>query len=132
MKEWIWRWGPALIVMALIFTASGTPGQDLPDLGAMDLLSKKGGHMIGYALLGIAYLRGLSYRKKISPGVCFLAVILACLYASTDEFHQRFTPNRTPCIQDVIIDTIGATIGVSLWPLIRPRLHFHRRDVNAE
>ena len=122
MKELIWRWGPALIVMALIFTASGTPGQELPDFGAMDLMAKKGGHMFGYALLGIAYLRGVSYRKSISPGHCILAAILACLYASTDEFHQRFTPNRTPCVQDVLIDAVGAAIGVSIWPLIRSRL----------
>ncbi len=118
MKSAIWRWGPAVIMMALIFTASGTPGQELPDFGTMDLLAKKGGHIIGYALLGIAYLHGLSYRKNLSPGRCILAVILACLYASTDEFHQRFTPNRSPAVSDVTIDTLGAAAGVSLWPVI--------------
>ncbi len=122
MKNWFWRWGPALIVMVLIFTASGTPGQELPDFGVMDLLAKKGGHILGYALLGIAYLRGLSYRRNTSPGRCILAVILACLYALTDEFHQRFTPNRTPSVQDVVIDTIGAALAVPLWTLVRERL----------
>ncbi len=122
MRTWIWRWGPALIIMAIIFTASGTPGQELPDFGSVDLLAKKGGHMFGYALLGIAYLRGLSHRRKPTLGNCILAVVLACLYASTDEFHQRFTPDRTPSFQDVGIDTIGATVGVSIWPFLQARL----------
>jgi len=122
MKSWIWRWGPALVVMALIFTASGTPGQELPDFGAVDLLAKKGGHFFGYALLGIAYLRGLSYRRNASPGRCILAVILACLYASTDEFHQSFTPSRTPSVHDLVIDTLGAAVAVPLWHAIRARL----------
>ncbi len=127
MKSWLWRWGFALIMMALIFTASGTPGQDLPDFGAVDTLAKKCGHAIGYALLGIAYLRGVSYRMDASPARRIFALALACLYAATDEFHQRFTPNRSPAVLDVLIDTIGASLGISLWPMLRSRL-FGRRE----
>ncbi len=119
MKSLLWRWGPALVMMTLIFTASGTPGRSLPDFGIMDVVAKKGGHALGYAFLGIAYLRGLTYRKSVSFRHIVLAVVLACLYAATDEFHQRFTPDRTPAVQDVVIDTIGAAIGVPLWPGIR-------------
>jgi VanZ family protein len=108
--------------MTLIFTASGTPGQDLPQFGWMDLFAKKGGHLFGYALLGIGYLRGLVYRRIPTRRDLIVAVALACLYAATDEFHQRFTPDRSPAIQDVVIDTIGAAIGVSIWPGIRARL----------
>jgi len=111
--------------MTLIFTASGTPGQDLPHFGFVDLLVKKGGHALGYALLGIAYLRGLAYRRISSRRDLVIAVVLACLYAATDEFHQRFTPDRSPSIQDAGIDTIGAAIGVPLWPGIRARLAKH-------
>jgi VanZ family protein len=122
MKEWVWRWGPALILMALIFTASGTPGRQLPQFGDLDVAAKKGGHGLGYALLGIAYLRGLAYRKAPSGRELVIAVALACLYAATDEFHQRFIPDRSPAFQDVLIDTIGAATGVALWPGIRLRL----------
>src|SRR5262245_24859456 len=31
--DFLRRWGPALLVMALIFTASSIPGDDLPELG---------------------------------------------------------------------------------------------------
>lgn len=125
MKNWMWRWGPALVMMILIFTASGTPGQELPHFGGMDLAAKKGGHALGYALLGISYLRGLAHRKNATRWHLVLAVVMACLYAATDEFHQRFTPDRTPSVQDVMIDTIGASIGVALWPWIRALLSKH-------
>jgi hypothetical protein len=126
IKDWIWRWGPACIMMTLIFTASGTSGQDLPHFGFLDLIVKKGGHAFGYALLGISYLRGLTKGRNVSPGQLLLAVMLASLYAATDEFHQSFTPGRSPSVEDVIIDTIGATAGVGLWPFIRTRLPIRR------
>ena len=106
----------------MIFTASGTPGQDLPQFGWMDLFAKKGGHLLGYALLGIGYLRGLVYRRIPTRRDLVVAVLLACLYSATDEYHQRFTPDRSPSVQDIAIDTVGATIGVLLWPKIRARL----------
>ena len=59
-KGWLWRWWPALGVMALIFAASSLSKNELPNLGTWDLPAKKGGHAVGYALLGGAYLRGLS------------------------------------------------------------------------
>jgi len=117
--DWIRRWGPACIMMALIFTASGTPGSDLPQFGFLDVLVKKGGHALGYALLGISYLRGLAYGRNASPRQLLLAATLATLYAATDEYHQRFTPGRTPSVEDVLTDSIGAIAGVGLWPFVR-------------
>ena len=66
MKGFLSRWGPALVLMAVIFAASATPGEDLPNAGAWDTLFKKGGHLLGYALLGAAYLRGLAWSRRPS------------------------------------------------------------------
>lgn len=117
MKIWIWRWGPAILIMSLIFFASATPGSDLPSFGLWDLAAKKGGHMVGYALLGITYFRGIRGEKPAAKAHLFLAWVLAVIYASTDEWHQSFTPGRTPSVRDVGIDTIGAGIGItaSYW-----------------
>ena len=111
------QWGPALAMMALIFFASGTPGSDIPTFGVWDLLVKKGGHILGYALLAAAYLRGLAFTARASRGTVILVIIMATFYAATDEFHQSFTPGRSPSLSDVGIDTIGATVGatVSAW-----------------
>ena len=119
MNQWIRRWWPAILMMVLIFVASATPGKELPGFGYWDVVVKKGGHMTGYALLALAFLHGLTGGKSISRRHAFQAVILAALYAVTDEFHQRFTPGRGPSIADVGIDTLGATIGLLVWGLFR-------------
>ncbi len=69
--------------------------------------------MFGYALLAAAYLRGLAYASKKGRGAVILAVLMAVLYAATDEFHQSFTPGRNPSPVDVGIDAIGAAVGAT-------------------
>jgi VanZ family protein len=119
MKSWIFRWGPAVIVMLLIFAASATPSRDLPSFGLWDMLLKKGGHMFGYALLAAAYFHALNNGKNITRKQFMMAILLAVLYAATDEFHQKFTPGRFPSLMDVLIDTTGATIGLTGWRIVR-------------
>ena len=113
------RFGPALAIMVVIFLASATPGDDLPDFGLLDLLMKKGGHALGYALLGIAYLWCLAPSQgPARAGLAALAVGLAALYGASDELHQAFVPGRRPSGLDVLIDTTGALVGVAsrqLW-----------------
>mgnify|MGYP007068801999 CR=1 FL=1 len=50
------RWGPALVLMLAIFLFSNTPSTEIPNLGGWDRLVKKGGHMLGYALLALTLL----------------------------------------------------------------------------
>ncbi len=119
MTRLLWRWGPALLMMTLIFLASGTPGGDLPKFGSWDLIGKKGAHLLGYALLAAAYLHGLTCSKKVDRGAVLWAILMASLYAVTDEFHQSFTPERTSSPIDVGIDTVGAALGAPLWTWIR-------------
>jgi len=120
-KGWLWRWGPALVMMALIFVASGTQGSELPKFGIWDFALKKGGHLIGYGLLGVAYLHGLTRGIFRDRRALLLAILLAALYAITDEFHQSFTPGRTPSPVDVGIDTAGAGMGAALGAWLRSR-----------
>ena len=127
MREWIGRCGPAIIVMGLIFAASSTPGSDLPKFGAWDIFAKKGGHMLGYALLSASYFHVLNNGKKIKGVHFFSALILAILYSITDEYHQIFTPGRTASPIDVCIDATGGFVGLGLWCLIKTRFWDRRR-----
>jgi VanZ family protein len=71
---------------------------------------KKGGHMVGYALLALSFWYAMEWRSDRR----WLAWLLAILYAATDEFHQSFVFGRHPSVWDVVIfDNFGALI--SLW-----------------
>lgn len=113
-SDFVKRWGPALVVMAVIFTASSFPSRSLPSFGPWDWLAKKGGHMLGYALLAAAYARGLAGNTRPTRRQLLAAVVLAGLYAVTDEYHQSFVPGRGAAAADVLIDTVGAGLGVAV------------------
>jgi VanZ family protein len=121
MKAWIWRWGPAILLMTLIFAASATPSSHLPKFGSFDIFAKKAGHMVGYALLAVSYFHILNNGRKTTQLQFIAAACLAMLYSTTDEIHQLFTPGRTSSIIDVGIDAIGSSIGLALWRWIRMR-----------
>ena len=110
MRIRIMKWLPALLMMLVIFLISARPSSSLPNFDWADSIVKKGGHMIGYALLALLYWRAFDLKK----GKLWIAWLLAVLYAVTDEFHQSFTPGRHPSPWDVLLfDNFGALI--SLW-----------------
>ena len=110
------RWIPALIVMTIIFISSSTASTNLPNYGSWDMFVKKGGHMFGYGLLSLAFWYGLNFERK----KCWLAWLMALLYAMSDEIHQSFTPGRHPSPVDVLLfDGGGAAISIfaAAWVL---------------
>jgi VanZ family protein len=119
VNAWLRRWWLSLLLMAIIFAVSSTPGNDLPQFGMFDLPLKKGGHILGYALLAASYLHNLANSRSINIRMLVTSIILAGFYGLTDEFHQSFTPGRTPSITDVSIDTIGAALGAGTWALVK-------------
>jgi VanZ family protein len=122
MKSWIYRWGPAIAIMAIIFIASATPGSDIPGFGSWDEFFKKGGHMLGYALLASAVCHALNSSKSSIKLRFILVLCLVALYAASDEFHQRFTPGRTASFRDVGIDVAGGLIGVTVMRFAQRRI----------
>ena len=107
------RWLPALLLMIVIFTFSSMPASNLPFFGELDFLLKKGGHAIGYAMLGLAYFFALPPR--LSTGYRWaLALLMAILFALSDEFHQSFVEGRTSTLRDVGIDTVGAAVALTV------------------
>ncbi|WP_057737322.1 VanZ family protein [Liquorilactobacillus uvarum] len=73
---------------------------------------RKGAHFTIYLGLGGFLAAGLKARLQnafLTLTICSLAAIG---YAALDEFHQMITGDRTPLFQDVILDGIGAMLGV--------------------
>lgn len=106
-------WLPALVMMTVIFAISATPSTKMPDFDWADLIVKKGGHMVGYGLLALAFLWWLLETGKIETRIYLVAWGLAILYATTDEFHQYFVAGRHASWVDVVIDATGAAL--LLW-----------------
>jgi len=103
-------------MMLLIFFISAKPSSQLPNFDWADKVIKKGGHVIGYAILALLYWRAFDFMRNKR----WAAWLLVLLYAATDEFHQSFVPGRHSTIWDVVIfDNFGALI--SLWLLSRYR-----------
>jgi VanZ family protein len=115
IKKQLLRWLPALLVMGAIFGFSSVPGNEMPNFGPSDLFVKKGGHMLGYGILALAYWFGLRFNKRL----WWLALLLALGYAASDEFHQSFVAGRHPSWVDVLgFDGGGAVIALgvaNLW-----------------
>jgi len=117
MERFLKRWLPAILIMVAIFYFSSIPSKEMPNFGNWDAVVKKSGHILEYALLGLALLRGIHSRDWWGFSLALAGVIL---YAMSDEFHQSFIPGRTSTMVDVGIDTLGAFIGLaaarfSLW-----------------
>jgi VanZ family protein len=103
--QFVLRWLPAIAIAALIFWLSS-----IPDLHVtrnwIDFVLRKGAHMTVYAALAIALLRATRDVR--------IAFVLTVAYAITDEYHQTFVRGRHGTIHDVLIDAVGAAIGLYL------------------
>ena len=117
-------WGPVVLWMGLLFYLSSRP--TLPGFTdpIWDLLLKKSGHAVAYAVLSCLSLRALWQGREMTSLQYVGAWGIAVLYAITDEIHQGFVPGRHPALMDWIIDAIGAVLGLLLaarWvPEFRP------------
>ena len=80
---------------------------------------RKGGHFIGYGLLGLCFAHGWMQflRRRVvttwtglrmRAGVCSIAS--AFFVACCDESHQMFLATRGASVWDVLLDTSGALV----------------------
>lgn len=79
---------------------------------------RKSAHFSIYMVVGILMMTFMSTFSLNLIRKIFISVIVGIIYASSDEIHQSFIPDRTPAITDVIIDTAGVMIGIFIVILI--------------
>ncbi len=110
------RYAAPLAWMGFIFWLSSQPSLPSAPDPLFDLVLKKVGHAVLYAILALLWSWALE-REALPPARrARLAVIAAILYAVLDELHQAFTPGRHPTITDVGIDSVGAIVAMKLVP----------------
>ena len=94
--------------MAIIFLLSAQPSLD-SGLGVVDLVGRKVIHFAIYGLLCFLWWR--VFATVARPGSAALAALLvASVYAVTDEVHQSFVEGRSGTALDWAIDTAGAAL----------------------
>ena len=61
----------------------------------------------------------IKVKEKIS-----ISLLVGILYAISDEIHQKFVPGRSCQITDVMIDSLGVTLGIFLLLML---LEIHKK-----
>ena len=124
---WAWRWLPVIGWMALSFVLSAQPGLRVSDDAAVDRPARTLAHLGTYAVLAILLVRALLVGARPTRVVAAAAWVGAVLYGVTDEVHQAFVPDRTGRPSDVVIDAVGAAIGVAIALVLLPAIDRRRR-----
>lgn len=139
LKSWL----PVLIWMAFMFTASTDllsaehtsrflvpflrwlkPDISWATIVQVHFLIRKGAHLTEYAILAVLLWRALRFhrvgvRHSLWPQAA-IALVVAIVFAATDEYHQAFVPSRGSSPVDVMIDSCGAALGLALrWGIGR-------------
>lgn len=86
--------------------------------GLLTFLVRKAAHITAYFILGILFYALLREYRISTKRTILLSILFAMLYAGTDELHQVFVSGRSGEFRDILIDTIGATIGIVIYSLI--------------
>lgn len=101
---------PSFLWMAVIFYFSSRSTIGIGTNQTDRFLILKSFHLIEYSFL--AFLLSFAILKKK------WAIIIAYLYAISDELHQSFVPGRTSRFRDTLIDLVGIFIGIFIFQKI--------------
>lgn len=113
------RWGLVVAWASLIFYLSSQPDLHITPNTSWDFVLRKLAHMFVFGVLALLILNATRTKRVVGP------FILTVVYAISDEIHQNFVPTRQGAVSDVLIDAIGATIGLALWMLYQNRKNKH-------
>jgi VanZ family protein len=104
----VFYWLPTLFWMVVVFGFSAQPSLHASSVGWQDFIIKKSAHVTEYFVLTCLLYYSFSHTTKLPrTRIIILALLLAFVYACTDEFHQLFVAGREGRVRDVLIDSLG-------------------------
>jgi len=145
LRRFTTHWLPLLLWMSVIFGASTELGSPVHTsrfvrpfllwlnphmsentIDQVHYCIRKTAHAVEYAMLGFLIWRivhsSLVLASHSAAWHFRFALLLAALYAATDEAHQIFVPGREAAVHDVLLDTCGAGLGLAVtWCAVRWR-----------
>ncbi|MBO0696575.1 MAG: VanZ family protein [Verrucomicrobia bacterium] len=84
-------------------------------VASIHVIIRKGAHLSEYAVLALLLLRAaIRMTNPNVPMLVLCAIVwVACVFvAVTDELHQTFVQSRGAAATDVLIDSVGALLGL--------------------
>jgi VanZ family protein len=84
------------------------------DINRLNLVVRKATHIMVFGILAFLLFKSFeSYRFAN-----LISLLLTFLYAIADEWHQSFMPGRVPSFRDVLFDSFGALMALSVTFLL--------------
>lgn len=142
----IMLWILTVLCMAAIFYFSSQPAvQSSGQSSAVTLLLqrlfhteaitnhmvRKTAHFIEFAGLGFL----TTWSAYVSFNKMYLGVVIASLYAATDEIHQIFVDGRSCQLTDWMLDTVGIITGALIFSAIFciiQRINKHKNQTKGD
>ncbi len=104
----------------------------LPDVGFVytDKLLHMGAFIIYGMSLQVALIANM--QKSSSKKIRFFVLLIAAIFAASDEIHQSFVPGRSADILDWLADVLGVCISLLFYNLINNILnHKILKSINS-
>jgi VanZ family protein len=79
-----------------------------------DFIIRKAAHFTEYFILYVLFFNVIKDRHGYTKALVY-SLMGVFLYACTDEFHQLFVPGRSGKFVDVIIDTTGGLVALTVF-----------------
>ncbi|WP_062321964.1 VanZ family protein [Halolactibacillus miurensis] len=91
----------------------------------VEFFIRKGAHVFVFFTLTLLFIYAFKKTTNLDRHLIYLfSYLLSVIYAGFDEWHQSLTPNRTPYIGDVFLDSLGsllAVITIATFAFLRKR-----------
>ena len=82
-------------------------------------LVRKNAHLFAYLVLGMLVSHAFARNGLHGSENAKYTIRICVLYALSDEVHQMMVPGRGPAFMDVMIDSLGVCIGLSIYYFMR-------------
>ena len=74
-------------------------------------------HVFIYAVLAFLFVRALAYHRHFTLRLFWITFAVTLLYGVSDEIHQVFVPGRGFQLYDILMDGVGALLGLGVYAL---------------
>ena len=105
-----------IIQISQLFVGHKLSGEEKEtNIELYDKFLRKSAHFTLYFILGLLIVNAIYEYKLEETKMILIALLIAFLYACSDEIHQLFVPGRSGEILDVLIDTLGSLTGIMVY-----------------